>query len=292
MVIEQVYQKNLSFCEIPGESARIHHFPDFLIIGPQRTGTTWLADNLRHHPEIFVSTPKELYYFNLLNNPDHFQFQSRDLLWYERHFHAPPLETLKRKIAEARYFKQCFRIRARGEATASYAADTDPRIIDEIASLNPNMKIILMLRNPIMRAWAHAKKDLANVSHLNESARAIDDIPDEEVIAFLNSPYQLACGQYSRIHQRWSERFGSRLFTGIFDDLSDNPTGLLLSVFQFLGVRAEQRFLTHRAGKKISPTDQGSGKRALPPRFERQLRERFADELEWVNDFAGRELRY
>ena len=44
--------------------------PDFLIIGPQRTGTTWLHAHLRFHPQIFLSEPKELYFFSSLEQRD------------------------------------------------------------------------------------------------------------------------------------------------------------------------------------------------------------------------------
>lgn len=46
----------------PGE----YDFPDFLLIGPQRTGTTWLHRNLILHPDIYMPPEKELYYFNNL----------------------------------------------------------------------------------------------------------------------------------------------------------------------------------------------------------------------------------
>src|SRR5258707_10240806 len=53
--------------------------PDFLIISPPKTASTWLADNLRHHPEIFVSARKEIKYFSAW-------FKRLDLNWYLRHF--------------------------------------------------------------------------------------------------------------------------------------------------------------------------------------------------------------
>ncbi len=39
-------------------------FPDFLCIGAQRSGTTWLHHNLRQHPEIWMPPLKELHYFD------------------------------------------------------------------------------------------------------------------------------------------------------------------------------------------------------------------------------------
>src|SRR5947209_20422801 len=53
--------------------------PDFLIISPPKTGSTWLADNLRCHPEVFVPAIKEVKYFSSY-------FKSLDLGWYLGHF--------------------------------------------------------------------------------------------------------------------------------------------------------------------------------------------------------------
>ena len=42
------------------------HLPQFLVISPSKTGSTWLADNLRCHPQIFVPAVKEVKYFSSL----------------------------------------------------------------------------------------------------------------------------------------------------------------------------------------------------------------------------------
>ncbi|MEW5941138.1 MAG: sulfotransferase, partial [Chloroflexota bacterium] len=36
----------------------------FLIVGAEKSGTTWLADMLRQHPQVFIPAQKELHYFN------------------------------------------------------------------------------------------------------------------------------------------------------------------------------------------------------------------------------------
>src|SRR5690606_11946368 len=42
-----------------------YSFPDFICIGAQKSGTTWLYENLKLHPDIFMPDKKELHYFNL-----------------------------------------------------------------------------------------------------------------------------------------------------------------------------------------------------------------------------------
>ena len=41
-----------------------HRFPDFLCIGAQKAGTTWLYDNLKKHPDLGLPDVKELHYFD------------------------------------------------------------------------------------------------------------------------------------------------------------------------------------------------------------------------------------
>ena len=63
----------------PGAADRLP-LPDFLGIGAQKAGTTWLWENLRRHPEIFVPDKKELHYFD--NKFD------QSLRYYTRRFEA------------------------------------------------------------------------------------------------------------------------------------------------------------------------------------------------------------
>lgn len=150
-------------------------FPDFLIVGPQRTGTTWLAHNIKYHPQIFFSQPKELFFFDLLSKPSHPLYTSNDLTWYLKHFENKDWFN-KQKWAIKNY-GEFYCPKMRGEGTANYAA-MSLDLIENIVKLNPNIKAIIMVRNPIKRAWAHAKKDLLNKSLINDTPRELHDISD------------------------------------------------------------------------------------------------------------------
>ena len=150
-------------------------FPDFLIVGPQRTGTTWLHAHLRFHPQIFLSEPKEIL---LLQPPEDAAARSSSptisagtcASSATRCGVSPP-----RRPSSCGSYREFYRPRVRGEATASYAA-MDRDVIAEIAALNPDIKVILMIRNPIDRAWSHAKKDLG----AQPQGRSSPTCPEEE----------------------------------------------------------------------------------------------------------------
>ena len=83
--------------------------PDFLGINAQKSGTSWLAKNLRYHPEIFVSKEKELHYFD--------RNYHRSLRHYGKHFLAG-------------------RNQVKGEITPAYAI-LEPKVIRFIQTLMP-----------------------------------------------------------------------------------------------------------------------------------------------------------
>ena len=104
--------------------------PNFLGIGVPRAGTTWLHELLAAHPAAFVpSRRKEIYFFDL-----HYH---RGLRWYRKFF--PPA-------------REATRYRAIGEITPFYLyGDECPQRIATV----PVDRLILMLRNPVDRAWSY-----------------------------------------------------------------------------------------------------------------------------------------
>ena len=138
----------------------------------------------------------------------------------------------------------------RGEATASYAA-LEPDIIREVALLNPRLKVILMIRNPIDRAWSHAKKDL-----VRKHQRKVADVPPAEFEAFFRDPYQRRCARYVEQYENWSAAVGpERVFVGRFDDIATRPEDFLLDVMRFLDVRSDRKYVGAAVREAINPTE-------------------------------------
>lgn len=104
--------------------------PGFLIIGVQRCGTSSLYDYLVQHPRIVGARRKEVRYFN--------RYYSRGLNWYRSFFPA--------KISAPAGSMT-------GEATPEYIFN--PHVIERVKSLLPDVRLIVMLRNPSDRAYSH-----------------------------------------------------------------------------------------------------------------------------------------
>lgn len=210
---------------------RMSLFPDFLVVGPQRTGTTWLYQNLRRHPEIFMPAKKELYFFNLLADSEHPKYQSSELGWYLSHFRVSRVKHLARRVANLARWGEPFSIRIRGEATASYAA-MEPEIIEELASLQPDLKVVITVRDPVSRAWSHAVKDL-----VKRPGKSLDQVSKREWLEYFTDPYQMYCGRFSKIIDNWQRYFGvHQVFLGRFEDIEHRPLNLLARMYSFLGV--------------------------------------------------------
>ncbi len=261
----------LQYIRVSDPTLSLERFPDFLIAGPQRTGTTWLHAHLRYHPEIFLSEPKELFFFSRLKTPSSPKFQSNDLAWYLRFFHDPPWRYALKSAITLWKYRQPYHPRVRGEATASYAA-LDADVIREITALNPDIKVILMIRNPLDRAWSHAKKDLAR-----NRSRRLEDVTEAEFKTFFTDPYQRQCAHYVENYDNWAAHLkDGHLFGGFFDDIALRPEALLLRVMSFLGVTSDPRYIDRHVREAVNPTATSE----VPEEYRRFLEELFRDDLE------------
>ncbi len=290
-MISEETRRRLRYVRADDPRTSLRYFPDFFIVVPQRTGTTWLHANLRWHPEIFLAEPKEIFFFNRLDQPDHPKFVSADLAWYLKFFRPSPYLWAVEQAMALRYHGRFFRPKVRGEASASYAAMTDD-LIAELATLGPRSKIILMVRDPVERAWSHAKKDL-----VRNRGRKMEDVADEEWQAFFADPYQLRCAHAGRMIAAWQRHFpASQLLVAAYDDVSRRPEELLIETMDFLGVSSGPRYVGAQARETVNPTSESR----IPARHRAFLEDLLADavadwnanwrpaEQAWTNTFVPR----
>ncbi len=109
---------------------------NFLIIGAQKGGTTALFDYLGDYPDIALADEKELHFFD----DETHDWDAPDYGPYHAHFPLPDA-------------RPC------GEATPIYCYW--PNSLERIAAYNPAMKLILVLRDPVQRAWSGWRMEYA-----------------------------------------------------------------------------------------------------------------------------------
>ena len=229
--------------------------PHFLCVGAQKAGTTWLHHNLDRHPGIWMPPLKELQYFtdyrrapvgaSLLESSIRGRRARRELMVLARSCLAPRRRHLRWR---ARYL-----LRPRSDAwyaslftpaTGQIAGECAPgycRVDDDmvrrIHGLMPDAKIIYLLRNPIER-------DLSNTAmrcrRLHGDISRVAPSVVESYVKASRSPQS----EYVKNLRRWRACFpADRVFVGFFEQIGEDPAGLLRDVYTFLGVDAsEQHF--------------------------------------------------
>lgn len=196
--------------------------PDFLGIGAMKAGTTWLYENLRYHPEIYLPEKKETYFFS-------YQFNQRRLRDYSQRF-VPGQGLVK------------------GEITPGYSILSRNRI-RFIHTIAPNMKQILLVRDPIERSWSEAYMNL-----VVKTGRAYSDVSDGEFYSYFQSENCVRRSCYVTILDNWLSAFPrDHLYLGLYDDIQRDPQNLLDSLFEFLGVSRDVDWSVFPFDKMIVP---------------------------------------
>jgi hypothetical protein len=273
--------------------------PDYLIIGPQRSATSWLYKNLGFHPQVWLTPLKELHYFNrdMLSSKAKRKRYLKQLLYRARD-NVRKIITFDNSIFrdfkwDYHYFLQrrtydwyinLFRPSPRqiaGEATPNYAVLSVEKI-REIHEMNPDIKLIYLMRNPIERSWSGVTKFLAW-----KNKKKVSEFSDEEIYEKLNSPDARDRNNHLQSLANWESVFGAdQIFIDFFESVVNEPIELLLRIHEFLGISSSEEFISTDVQKKISSS--GKYKNAIPRRFHIHLAKQQISQLRSLNQrFSG-----
>ena len=123
--------------------------PDFLVIGTKRGGTTSLFNYLLMHPGVLGLFPQS----RGKKSTDWFFADSTESeAWYRSHFHT---QRHRQRLADRLGYTP-----VGGEASPYYV--WDPRIAAKVAAFAPQVKSILLVRDPVERAWSHYQERTQN----------------------------------------------------------------------------------------------------------------------------------
>jgi len=213
--------------------------PDFLVIGAQRAGTTWLHRVLRQHPELWLPPVKELHYFDKLDtkrtisdakerrrvglkglltlDPWLFRYwlASRSDAWYAALF----CEARRKGLVS-------------GEITPAYATLSED-VLRRIQRTNSKIRLVFVMRDPVERAWSAVSNAMKKGSV--EVAPTV-----ETIIERARSPGTASRSAYADTIKRVEAVFSqNQIHYCFFEDLRSHPTSLIASLFSFLGVKPE-----------------------------------------------------
>ncbi len=231
-------------------TSSIRCMPDFLIIGAQRCGTTSLYYYLTGHPNIVPSSVKEIHFFD-----DSF---TKGMRWYRAQFPT---------VVEKYYIEH---IRNHGfltgEATPSYLLH--PHAPKRIFQVMPKAKLIVLLRNPVDRAYSHywLRTTLGDETLSFEDAIHFEQerISGERERLLADEDYRdnyrrfsyLSRGIYVDQLRRWMNYYPKEQFLILrSEDLYSDPAGVTKQTLEFLGVpgqeiSANKEYKQYRLGRK------------------------------------------
>jgi hypothetical protein len=169
----------------------------FVVVGPQRTSSSWLDSILRQHPDITMPHKvKETFFFDC--------FYDRGDDWYRSQF--PSRGLIFGEVAPT-----CF---------------DDLLTIDRIRSFSARVKIIILVRDPIERAISSFRHHYSKGRVSNVFRSAVKE-----------EPRILEAGRYSEYVHRWVQSFGKENVLVIYQSELISSDGKALSqLFEFLGV--------------------------------------------------------
>jgi hypothetical protein len=198
--------------------------PNFLIIGAAKSGTSALYTYVKQHPEIFMSTPKELRYFSYTgpHSPD-----------IDRSYLHEGVTILNEYES---YFNGVVDERIIGEASPMYLyIDGTAERIKEII---PNVKMLAIIRNPVDRAFSAYTHALRDWKEQASSFQEALELEQERIDAGWGMLWHYTkAGFYHEQLNRYFRVFDSRqMKVVLYDDLISNVSALLKEIFLFLGV--------------------------------------------------------
>jgi hypothetical protein len=237
--------------------------PDFLIIGAQKSGTSSLYSALTKHSAIDRSVVKEINFFS--------QYYDKGLNWYHSFF--PKNNKLH------------------GEASPIYLFDK--KVPKRVYTHYPNIKCIVILRDPISRAYSHYYHNLRKQKNLNvKREERTFEIAVQDELQSLKLGQEISSmisyvsrGFYVDQIEHWLKYFPKEQFLFLkSDDFFRDQQAVLDACFKFLGVSTEH----------ITYTEQNIGDKKPPmdPEIHALLQEVFAPYNERLVVLLGEQFRW
>jgi len=192
--------------------------PNFLIIGAPRSGTDFLFYSLAAHPKICIARKREVHFFD--RNYD------KETFWYEQ------------------FFSHCSTSQYIGEKTANYLINPD--CAKRIKETLGEVKLIVILRNPIERLYSHYRNWVG--------LRRIDLQTSFRKFIHLH-PEILAMGNYYDLLKRYLAYFEMKhILVIFFEKLIKFPSRIYNEVLAFLSINDKyqlKEFKKYNVAKKI-----------------------------------------
>jgi len=179
--------------------------PDFMVVGTQKAGTTWLFECLNEHPGVFVPELKEVHYF------------------------CPPEGCRVSRAAKGEaWYRDLYATAPKGSVCGDMTTDYMylPGVAEALHRFNPDLKIVFLLRDPVERAYSQywmRRRQTPGMedfkSHLDTHRNLIER------------------GLYHRQIAKYLEFFPrEQCRIWIYEEMTADPTAFFAELCRFIGV--------------------------------------------------------
>lgn len=234
----------------------------FLGIGAQKTATSWLDRMLRRHPGVGLPAKKELHFWD-----------TQALTFDAIRAYAQQFEVMPTPV--------------NGEITPGYAI-VAPTVIRTIHAHFPRLQLLYILRNPLERAWSHAKMHVG-MQKGAEFLTDLDRVEDAWFLEHFRSDKSLSRGDYETCIRNWRDVFpGQQLALLMYDDLLRDPGAFLAACCAHIG--ADPAFFQRFPRDELQEKYEASGHAAIRPSLVPALRAIYAPKIESLSRYLGTDL--
>ena len=195
-------------------------WPNLFLVGAAKAGTTSLYRELARHPAIYMSPMKEPHFFSRIEP-------------------APSWEAFFPHVSDEDEYLALFKGAENedllGEGSTSYLWDR--QAAGRIEHVVPEARILVMLRDPVARAYSHYWNDVREGLEKRSFPDALAEEQRSGPGGWGASSLYIDCGRYADQVARYLDRFGpGGVLVSFLEDFVTDRTGTMADIHSFLGV--------------------------------------------------------
>lgn len=277
---------------------------DFICVGAHKSGTTWLHENLSHHPDVWLPPFKELHHFDqeefgyteaqrskrikwfdelvkkqldYYKKNEKFSKEACDLLSWGRQFSLTEEESRTDD-----WYQSLFPVsrgeQVSGEITPAYAL-LSCCTYQRIKLLNPKIKIIFMIREPSQRVWSSYRFDRMTKKAYAFKQR-MGEYSFEDFVEYANRKAVISRTDYLQTIRNIRDVFdSSNIKVLLYDNIVKDPSSVMLEVCNFIGVDYKSDLFPDLSKKQLS-----SKEMSKPKKVDLYLKKQYQSMVEDLGD--------